>query len=468
MDQYRTFASFYNLCAAVEAVFEKEWRGAQEWQKQDILVREKRAIIGYEDATSYYKDRIRDVLSIQFASSKAKLPACPPWYKSLEDGIFAELYGLAGLAPWAYDESEEYKNSSSAKLIGDRLYCLIDGKSVLQPQRIPAKRREQLKRALLLATPKERLESGFHEIYLHNGIRISIFSGERTKDDQEIMVFRKYVLRELTFEKMAQLGSIPASSVELFKTMVKLGFNVLFTGQVRAGKTAFMQCWQRYEDTNLEGLAIATDPETPWHELMPAAPIMQIVADGKDLQDLSKALLRGDNDYVLLEEMRDAYSYKLGLDITSTGTVRSKATIHSGNPQDIPYKMASSIIAEFGGDFKGLLSQIFRNWHYVFEFYQLPEDRSCKRLKSISEYRYDIHVDRVSIHTICLYDEEYGDWFWKYDIGEDKKAMGKLQPDEFKKMSTILKTLERKNPIMENTVVYPRYYKSDGDDKDVR
>jgi len=328
--------------------------------------------------------------------------------------------------------------------------------------------RNQLKRALLLATPKERIEKGFHEIYLHNGIRISIFSGDKTKENEEIMVFRKYVLKELTFEKMAELGTIPAGSVELFKTMVKLGFNVLFTGQVRAGKTSFMQCWQRYEDTSLEGMAIATDPETPWHEIMPQAPIMQVIADGKDLQTISKALLRGDNDYVLLEEMRDAYAYKLAMDITSIGTRRSKGTIHAGDALDIPYKMASAIIAEFGGDYKGILSQIFKNWNYVFEFHQEPQNRGQKRLVRICEYRYDVERDRVSIHTICKYEPLDRKWYWKWDIGEDKVKMGVLQPEEFKKKRGIIKMMENRNPIMENTVVYPRYYKSDGDDKDVR
>ena len=82
----------------------------------------------------------------------------PPWYKNLTAGVFNELYGLAGLAPWVYDETESYRKSSSAKLIGDRLYCLIDGVSQLQPQIIKAGRRDQLKRALLLGSPRERLE----------------------------------------------------------------------------------------------------------------------------------------------------------------------------------------------------------------------------------------------------------------------------------------------------------------------
>ena len=417
------FEDFYMLCRSVDAVFDKEWRMAEEWEKEEKLEREKKAIMGYEEECQYYLERIRDSF---YEILGDKQVFFPPWYKSLEDGVFAELYGLAGLTPWVYDQTEEYRNSSSAKLIGDRLYCLIDGKSKLQPQRIGLERRNQLKRALLLATPEERIEKGFHEIYLHNGIRISIFSGEKTKEGEDIMVFRKYLLKELSFEKMAELGTIPSDSVELFKVLTKIGFNVFFTGQVRAGKTAFMQCWQRYEDKSLEGMAIATDPETPWQKIMPDAPIMQIIADGKDLATISKALLRGDNDYVLLEEMRDAYAYKLALDITSIGTMRSKATIHAGDSLDIPYKMAAAILAEFGGDYKGILSQIFKNWHYVFELYQDPEDRSKKRLKSISEYRYDIHRDLVSIHTICKYDHENRRWKWKWDIGEDKIKMGKI------------------------------------------
>ena len=464
-EQEEMFADFYQLCEAVEAYFDMEWRGAEEWEKEERLAVEKKAIMGYEEECLIYKEKIKTILSEVVKKDNVY---CPPWYKSLEEGIFAELYGLAGLSPWVYDQTEEYRNSSSAKLIGERLYCLIDGKSRLQPQRISHKRRNQLKRALLLATPEERIEKGFHEVYLHNGIRISIFSGERTKENEEIMVFRKYILKELTFEKMAELGTIPSDSVELFKIMTKIGFNVLFTGQVRAGKTAFMQCWQRYEDRSLEGIAIATDPETPWHKIMPEAPIMQITADGKDLQYVSKTLLRGDNDYVLLEEMRDAYAYKLGLDITSIGTRRSKATIHAGDPLDIPFKMASAILAEFGGDYKGILSQIFKNWHYVFEFFQMPTDRSKKKLKTISEFRYDIESDKVSIHTICKYDVENDRWRWKWDIGEDKINMSKMQPDEFKKMKNMIKMLESRNPIMENTVVYPRYYKSEGENKDVR
>src|SRR5699024_6271220 len=157
--------------------FDREWKEADEWEKEERLSREKKAIMGYEEETAYYKSRIDDIIN---SYPEYKNTIVPPWYKTLSEGIFAELYGLSGLEPWAYNRTEDYKHSSSAKLIGDKLYCLIDGRSQLQPQRISKARRQQLKRALLMATPRERIETGFHEVYLHNGIRITIYSGERT------------------------------------------------------------------------------------------------------------------------------------------------------------------------------------------------------------------------------------------------------------------------------------------------
>lgn len=448
------YEDFFQLCAYVESVFEEDFRETDEMGKARKLEREKRAIIGYERETRFYKERIRDIIEDR-GDIEVTLP---PWYRSLEEGIFHEAYGLAGLAPWAYDEQEIYENSSSAKLIGEKLYCLIEGKSVLQPQKIQDKRREQLKRAFLLATPRERLEEGFHEVYLHNGIRITIFSGERTKRGQDIMIFRKYILKDLTFEALAALGTIPSESIGLFQIMVKIGFNVLFAGQVRSGKTTFLQVWQKYEDPSLEGLAISTDPEIPWHEIMPDAPIMQLIADGQDLEKIGKSVLRGDCDYILLEEMRDAQAYRFALAITSIGTMRSKATIHDNQSVNIPYKMACGIKEQYGGDLKSIISQVFRNFNYIFEFYQVPSNRAQKKLKGISRLEYDMYTDRVSIHEICKFDPEIDRWRWKCDMNFKQWDGISLKRRELRKMEELLKELELRNPIKGNSVIYPRYY----------
>ncbi len=447
---------FKEICQFIKDAFGEEWESSDEILKESKLEREKDAIIGKEYAVNFYREKIKEII----INNNLENCKWPKYYKSLEDGIFHENWGLSGLASWAYDENEKYKASSSAKIIGNRIYCFLDGKLKLQPQRISKERRAQLKKALLLATPKERLEEGFHEVYMHNGIRITIFSGERTKDGQDVMVFRKYVLKTLTFEKMAELGTFPKEAIPFFKSMIKIGYNTLFSGQVRSGKTTFLQTWQKYEENDLEGLAIATDPETPWHKIMPKAPIMQIVADGKDLEGITKSLLRGDNDYVLLEEMRDATAFNIALDITSTGTMRSKATIHSNNPVNVPYKMASKIHAKYGGDFNTIVATIFSNFNYIFEFYQLPQNKSRKRLKSIYELSYDEVKDKCTLYKICHLDSKEGKWKWKSHISIDKINIGSAIPSEVENMKKSLAKLEQENPYMSEYILSPAYYKS--------
>ena len=428
---------FKEACDIVLDCLEKEWKKADEADRIERLESEKRAIMGYEEDMTAFKANIGRIVE-----EKKLLDAeCPAWYKNITEGIFNELYGLAGLAPWAYDETEEYRNSSSAKIIGDRIYCLIDGKSVLQPQKVSKERREQLKRAFLMATPKERLESGFHEVYLQNGIRITIFSGDRTKPGQDVMVFRKYIMKDLTFEGVAELGTIPSGAIELFRLMIKMGMNVIFAGPVRSGKTTFLQVWQKYEDPDLEGLAIATDPETDWAELMPDAPIMQLVADGKELEEITKPLLRGDNDYVLLEEMRDGTAFNIALEITSTGTKRSKATVHTGNARELPLMMAEKIRAKYGGDNGDIIRRIVSNFDLVFEFRQLEENRAVKKLVGITQFYSDPKTLRPKSAKMMAYDPETDTWTWSDFISDKLLQNEKLYPKEMGRFREVLREL---------------------------
>lgn len=453
----RNMKGFAHVCDLIKKQFNQQWEGAEDIVKTLSIEREKKAIIGFEEETTFYKNKIREVLSAENLLAAWH----PDWYPDIVEGIFAELYGLAGLAPWAYGMTEEYRNSSSAKLIGDNMYCMIDGVTVLQPQKINRKRRMQLKRALLLSSPKERLEYGFHEVYLHNGIRITIYSGERTKQGQDVMVFRKYLIKNFNFEMLAHLKTIPEGACKIFPLMVKLGYNVIFAGPVRSGKTTFLQTWQSYEDKRLEGLAIATDPETPWHEILPNIPIMQLVADNKELENITKSLLRGDNDYVLLEEMRDATAYNLALDITSTGTKRSKATIHDKDALNIPYKMATKIVERYGGDEREVIAQVYKNFDFIFEFSQDYSDKSKKILMGIAQLFYDYKKDKVYIGKICEYDLKKKNWKWSEKVHESKKPIDNALIEIWEEFLRELKE-QAERRMLDYEEISPAYYQDKG------
>lgn len=451
---------FNDICVTVKAYIDKKFKELSDSEKNIETELQKRAITGEQTAVKMLTSKIKDVL----ITLKLSAEGFPNYYRDLGDAVFSELYGYSGLAPWINDYTEEYKRSSSAKLIGTDLYCLIDGKSIKQPQVISNQRREQLRRSLLLNYPKERLESGHNEVFLQredgSHIRVTLMSGEYTYPDKDVIVFRKYLLSDpesLTFENLASYGTFPDECCDLFKALVECGPNIFFCGEVRSGKTTFLQTWQHYEDPTLEGTTVSSDEETDYSKIT-KGPLVQVIADANKLDQVEKSLKRLDSNYIILSEVRTPAEYRFFLGITNMGTRRCKCTIHDNSAINFPYKMATEIVSAYGGNQEAVISQLYSNIDYVFELYEVPTDRSRKRLKGIVEMRYDPVTNLCSAHRICKYDAESDTWRWKCDIGEDKKLLAMGYEEPFNRFISILKKLEEENPLLGNTVVYPAYY----------
>jgi len=405
---------FQELCRSVSDNFFEEWENASHMQDQSQKI--KKAIIGYQDEVEEF---IRKILNF-LAQNKCEDAWYPAYFESLEWAIYHENWGLSGMAEWF---SESYRESSSAKIIGDRIYFLDDGQMKLMPQRISRERREQLVRALLLLTPEERLDKEFHEVYMLDGTRITIFSGGMTKPEQDVIIFRRYIIPTYTFEEQAERGTIPAEAVPLFKAWVKLGYNVVFTGAIRSSKTTFLATWQGYEDPSLEGVMLETDPEIPIHRLIPEAPVVQLLADNEKLAGISKNLLRSDADYFIVGEARDGIALDTAVRIAGKGTRRMKMTFHIREPLDFPYDAAWEISHAVGGDVKTMAQRVAGAFDYVFHFIQL-KDKSQKRLNAIYEMGFDRVTGEISMARICSYDFDWDTWRWNYHIGKDKRKLG--------------------------------------------
>lgn len=439
-------ARFINLCDAIKEYFQNNWEETENLEK--ILERQKKAIIGYESEVSFFKDNIQEYLK----NNNLTDAWFPSWYDNLIDAIYHENWGLAGLAAW-----KNYPESSSAKIIGERIYFLIDGKVTLQPQRISLERFKQLRKALLLNDPKKRLDQEYSEVYMLDGTRIAIYDEGLAKDTQPSIVFRRYIIPEYTFEEQVKRGTIPEDIIPMFKSMIKIGFNVAFVGAVRTSKTTFLQTWQSYENPSLEGLMIETDPEIPLHKLMSDAPIMQLVADGDKLRELAPKLLRSDNDYMIVAEARDGVAFHIAVETTNKGTRRSKLTAHLTRAVDFPYAVAEMIVNEYGGSLYSTILKVAKNFNYVFEFIQL-QDKSKKRLKSIYEISYNPLNHEVIFYQICKYRFETDDWIFSYNVSEDKEIIGvEENPEALKIFKEELKKLSEKYPLKENNVFVPAY-----------
>ncbi|MCX7773183.1 MAG: ATPase, partial [Clostridia bacterium] len=399
---------FELLCKTIMDYFDAEWENEQN-EKADnssrLLEIQKGAIIGYASDVNYFKDKINEYLKLNNLMNEWH----PSWYNNLVDAIFHENWGVAGVANWL-----NMPECSSAKIIGDRIFYLINGKEELQTQKISRERFEKLKRALLLKTPKARFNEDYYEVYLLSGERIAIYDGDMVVDKQGIMVFRKYIVERLTFEEQARRGTIPREIIPLLEAMVDIGYNVFFSGGVRTGKTTMLETWQSYEDQTLEGVAVQTDPEILFHKLMPEAPIMQLLDNDENPQTLPKRLRRSDADYVLVCEARDGHAYNLAIEAANMGSIRCKTTGHITFVEDICYDIANKVMNVVGGNLNYHIAKVAKSFHYIIHMVQL-RDKSKKRLEGIYELRFNRQTCEIALHAICKYDYLTDGWTFQYD-----------------------------------------------------
>lgn len=402
--------SFYDLCSKVKDLFYVEWERSE--NSKAALEMQKRAIIGYVKEKNFFMERINNLIK------ELNAYACPfpEWYRGIEDAVYQEIWGLAGLSEWFLPE---YAQSSSAKIIGEKIYFMKDGRMQLRKQSISEDRKMQLIKAFLLLTPSERLDRDYYELYLLDGTRVTIFMEPMAKAGRSSIILRRYLVPNLSFEEQARRGTIPYEAIPLFTYMVKLGFNVAFLGAVRTAKTTFLSTWQSYEDPSLEGVMVETDPEIPMDSILPGAPILQLIADGEELKKISKNLLRSDADYFILAEARDGIALDTAVRIASKGTKRLKMTYHSRTPEHFPLEAATEIVKATGGDIRLTMQMVAASFDYLFYFVQL-KDKSKKRLNAV----YQMNCDKegnISFDTLCSFDIKENAWKFHCILGDEQR-----------------------------------------------
>lgn len=412
---------FLILCDRIKKYFDEEWENEHSKDRDSGYTLSKRikdAILGYTSEVNYFKDKIREFLK----NNNLMGEKYPSYYKNLVDGIFHENWGLAGIAPWL-----DIEDSSSAKIIGNKIFYLIDGKMRLMEQRISQQRLEQLRDALLLGEPNKSKDNDYLELFLLTGERVAIYTGDMVIKNQPSMVFRKYIIEALTFVEQARRGTIPYEAIPLFISMAQMGVNVVFTGPVRSGKSTMLLTYQLCEDKELEGVFVQTDPEIKINDFMPTAPIIPILADGEELIKLAKQILRSDADYIVMAEARDGYAFYIMVEAANKGTNRMKATMHLSHQEDFAYDVANKIHSVIGGKLEYIIAKVAKSFNYIIEMTSLPENKAMKRLMSITEVRYDDNTHEISYHTICQYNKETDSWSFAYDIGPEIEKLGRFE-----------------------------------------
>lgn len=406
------------------------------------------ALLGKQEAVTYYIDKIRNELSRRHVKAMV-----PPWYNSLEEGIFQEIYGLFCLSNW-FDLQE----SQSAKVIGDRIYYMIDGKPQLQPQRLSFNRRKRLRQNLIMNDTEGTERSLFNEITLSNGCRVTIYSEQITKEGQDSMVFRKYVLRDMSYQEQARRHTIPPEAVNFFEAFSQVGWNVLFTGAMRSGKTTFANTWQTHEDPTLEGVLVEMTDEMSLHQQMPDSPIMQLLVTEHELSQIQRTLMRSDADYFVMSEARTGQEFNLMVTLANKGTNRCKTTVHATRAQTAIYHIAEQIAAmQKTNTIDNIIMSVAESFHFIIHLQSLPKDKSQKRLEGIYQVESDRLNKQIKVHTVCKYDQAKDNWQWHDYLCDTQIEVAKKEGGEaFEQFNRQLQKLSHLHP-MEKTEPFVCY-----------
>lgn len=425
---------FMRVCKQVNDLMTKEFSASGD---EKILDYNKKAMMGEEKEKSFFLDKIKAFLVEQ----KLENTQHPKWYSSLPEAIFHENWGYHAAAQWL-----SLHDSQSAKIIGSRVFYANSktGQLELMPQTISKERLEQLIKVLMFKSPEQRLDRGNATVYLKDGSRITIFTDKLTKE--HTVIFRKYIVKRYTFEEQADRRTIPRDFIPALEDMVRMGFNVGFVGSPKTAKTTFLTTWQSYEDKDLEGIQVESDPEIPLHIISPEAPLIQFVASKDRLGEIVEFIKRSDADYVIAAEAREVISLKLVMDIMKIGVRRCKFTYHQDDPMLFFYDAATEIVNEFGGEVFATALNIAKSIDYMFEFIQL-RNKSQKRLNAIYEMRFNHETLEVTAHKILSYDHQTDDWTYHYHFGDDKEKIGLFEDEKaMERFKKSLSELARKYP----------------------
>ena len=413
----------------------------------EITGRERDALIGREYAVKFYLEHIKEII----IENNLENGKWPKHYKNLEQAVFAENWGFAGMNPWIFEDNEKYKSSTSAKIIDARIYCMVGNKLKLQSQKISKENRERIIKTLLwnfedLENSEKNIKKKLdvHKIEIGNGIDIVIFPSSINDrvQGQDMMVFKKVSNRALSFSELANLNVIPTEGIAFFESIIEKGENVIFSGSIGSGKSTFLRSWQRCEENDWSGVSLSTSKATPWHKISPKAPIMEIIADKDELEAISKILLKDCNvDYVIAENLNEIEVFKFILELLCAGMKRSKITIHDNNPSKLPYTLARKLHLEYGGDFDEIVEQIFLSFDYIFEFCRKTEKNTNSKerniLNKIYKTYYNDEKKAWELALICEFDREENIWRWNTQEKDNKITLKIMQEKDKEKDNKI-------------------------------
>lgn len=347
----------------------------------------------------------------------------PDFFDSLAHCIYHEIYGFGVFYKW-----DKFPDSPSAKIIGKELWFKIDGVFVKQAEELRDDDHiNEILRALEVANRGFKINESNPraEIEMKNGTRVTISVPPASL--LPTIVFRRFIVRNFSFEEQARRGTIAQEDVDFFKVMARLYLNTVIAGLVESGKSTMLKTFYGARDPEKVAICIEGSPETYLKRDFPDRLVHDFYTLG-DIEGTIRLALRVDHDFIIFQEVRgiEAEGAIKGTERGSRGLLMS---YHITDPSNTPEQLAGHIIDEYPN--RRLSNEIRRiSKQLDIGITMATFKGNKKKMTSVYEICYDRKTDRAWINYLMKYNSKHDVWEYNSEVSDGLQQKMKEYDEE--------------------------------------
>ncbi|GKU84305.1 MULTISPECIES: ATPase, T2SS/T4P/T4SS family [Niallia] len=377
------------------------------------LERQHRAVIGDEQAMSYFITKINEVLHKENISSTDY----PSFYNSLSEAIFHEVWGVSILHKW-----DKMPNSEAAVIRGTQLWIDVDGTFVKQEEEFESiERVERIKKAFTIRIKDAIIneQSPELEIEREDGSRITMIQKPRGKENY--IMFRRFVVKNFGLEEQARLGTILEDDIPFFRSLSRVMANTIFAGRVRSAKSTFMKTMIKERDPSYVIGVLEKHFELNLSKEMNRL-IFEIQAKEGDLHHAIPRLLRMEHDFIVVGEIRSLETEGY-LQACERGERGAYSTYHLTTVEHVVPQITRHILDEFPNrNFENELERVARNIDIIVTM-SADRDRRRKRVIGVTEIIWDEEKRRHRTQDLVRYSPTTNQYYYSSNISKELLAL---------------------------------------------
>lgn len=443
---YARKKSFAKICKTIreelnDMIVDGVSEGNKDTNTETWLERQHRAVIGDKQAMSYFINSINGVLTKHNITSEEY----PNFYDSLAEAIFHEIWGVSILHKW-----DKMDQSEAAIIRGTELWLDIDGESVRQPESFEnTEAVERIKRAFTLRLKDAVITEQTPELEIEreDGSRITMIQKPRSKENY--IVFRRFVVKNMSLEEQANLGTILQDDIPFFRALARVMTNTIFAGRVRSAKSTFMKSMIRERKKSYIAAVMEKHFELNLSKEFKDRLIFEVQAKEGDLHHAMPRLLRMEHDYIVVGEIRSLETEGY-LQACERGERGAYSTYHLTDVNNVVSQITRHILDEFPNrNFDNELARVAKNIDIIVTM-SADRDRRRKRVIGVTEIIWDEENRTHYTRDLIRFSDVTKKYYYSANLSNSLLyLMASESLDDTKILINHLKEKQRQSPMSE-------------------